>query len=68
MGNFYLLSLTDFESISREYEYMTGVTGKLRLQVVLASFFILCTFWGMGGTFWMQCNARHGKTSPWRTS
>lgn len=57
-GNLYVSSLSDFNSISREYEYMMGVTSKLRLQAILASCFILCMFLGMGGTFWVQCNAR----------
>ena len=61
VGNYYLLSLTDFPTVSRNYEYMMGVTGKLRLQTILAIFFIFCTFLGMGGTFWMQCNARRGE-------
>lgn len=61
VGNYYLLSLTDFSTVSRNYEYMMGVTGKLRLQAILALFFIICTFLGVGGTFWMQCNARRGE-------
>lgn len=61
LGNFYLLSVTDFETVSRDFEYSFGVTGKLRLQVILASFFLLCTFLGMAGTFWLRCNARRSE-------
>lgn len=60
-GNLYLSSLSDFNSVSRNFEYMTGVTSQLRLQTILSLFFIFCTFLGMGGTFWVQCNARRGE-------
>lgn len=65
-GNLYLSSLSDFNSVSRNYEYMMGVTSKLRLQTILASCFILCTFLGMGGTFWVQCNARREEIGLYR--
>ena len=35
-----------------------GTTGTIRLQTILALFFLLCVFLGMGGTFWLRCNAR----------
>lgn len=65
-GNLYMLSLSDFNSVSRNYEYGMGVTNKLRLLTILASFFILCTFLGMGGTFWVQCNARRAEIGLYR--
>ena len=35
-----------------------GTTVTIRLQTILALFFLLCVFLGMGGNFWMSCNAR----------
>ncbi len=58
VGNFYLESVTDFPTISRQFEYTMGTTGTYRLQSGLALFFLLCTFLGVSGTFWLRCNAR----------
>ncbi len=58
VGNFYLESLTPFTTISKQYEFATGTTTNLRLQGGMAFFFLLCTFLGVSGTFWLRCNAR----------
>ncbi len=58
LGNFYMESLTDFPTISQQFEYTMGTTGTFRLQSGLALFFLLCTFLGVSGTFWLRCNAR----------
>ena len=58
IGNYYLASLTDFRTESKNFEYYMGTTGTIRLQTILALFFLLCVFLGMGGTFWLRCNAR----------
>ncbi len=57
-GNFFLESLTSFPTISQQFEYTMGTTGTFRLQSGLAIFFLLCTFLGVSGTFWLRCNAR----------
>lgn len=58
IGNYYLASLTDFRTESKNFEYYMGTTGTIRLQTILALFFLLCVFLGMGGTFWLRCNTR----------
>jgi hypothetical protein len=58
IGNFYMTTLQDFDAVSKNYEFIMGVTGKLRLQMLLCSFFIFCTFLGLSGTFWLRTNAR----------
>lgn len=58
VGNFYLSSLTDFPQVSRQFEYSFGITSKLRMQAMLAGFFLFCTFLGIAGTFWLRGNAR----------
>ena len=61
VGNLYLLKLTDFESIYRYSEFSQGVTNKLRLQISLATFFLICTFLGIAGTFWLRSDSRKGE-------
>ncbi|MDR0746054.1 MAG: ABC transporter permease [Mediterranea sp.] len=61
VGNFYFLKLTDFETIHKQSEFKLGVTNKLRLQSSLAIFFLICTFLGIAGTFWLRSDARRGE-------
>jgi hypothetical protein len=60
-GNLYFLRLTDFETIYRQSESEQGVTNKLRLQSSLTLFFLICTFLGVAGTFWLRSDARRGE-------
>ena len=60
-GNLYFLRLTDFETIYRQSESEQGVTNKLRLQSSLTLFFLVCTFLGVAGTFWLRSDARRGE-------
>ncbi|WP_321480892.1 FtsX-like permease family protein [uncultured Bacteroides sp.] len=57
-GNYYFISLKDFDTIRAEDEDMSGTTNTLRLQSALITFFLLCTFLGVAGTFWLRANAR----------
>lgn len=61
IGNLYFLKLTDFDTIYRHSEFENGVTNKLRLQISLAIFFLICTFLGIAGTFWLRSDARRGE-------
>lgn len=61
LGNAYLLQVTSFDTIFRESEFTHGVTNTLRLQSALAIFFLICTFLGIAGTFWLHSNARRGE-------
>ena len=67
IGNYYLASLTDFETVSKHFEYYMGTTGTIRLQIILAAFFLLCVFLGMGGTFWLRCNSRREEMGIYMT-
>ena len=61
VGNLYMLKLSDFEAIYRHSEFSQGVTNKLRLQISLATFFLVCTFLGIAGTFWLRSDSRKGE-------
>lgn len=61
IGNLYFMTLTDFDTIRHHREIENGVLNKLRLQIGLAVFFLLCTFLGIAGTFWLRGNARRGE-------
>ncbi|NDV81868.1 ABC transporter permease [Bacteroides sp. 51] len=61
VGNLYMLKLTDFDTIYRHSEFSQGVTNKLRLQISLATFFLICTFLGIAGTFWLRSDSRKGE-------
>lgn len=61
IGNFYFLQLTSFDDIYKQSEFQRGVTNKLRLQIGLALFFLVCTFLGIAGTFWLRSDARRGE-------
>lgn len=61
IGNLYFLQLTGFETIRRQSDFLDGVTNKLRLQTVMAIFFLICTFLGIVGTFWLRSDARKGE-------
>lgn len=60
-GNFYFSSVNDFPTLAKETEIIFGTTGTLQLQLCMASFFMLCTFLGMVGTFWFRCQARRNE-------
>lgn len=51
IGNYYLASLTDFRTESKNFEYYMGTTGTIRLQTILALFFCCVSFWGWGVPF-----------------
>lgn len=61
IGNYYYLRLTDFNVMKKDLEFATGVTNTLRLQVSLVIFFLICTFLGIAGTFWLRSEARTGE-------
>lgn len=61
IGNLYFLQLTDFDTIYRLSEFNNGITNTLRLQISLAIFFLICTFLGIAGTFWLRSDSRKGE-------
>lgn len=61
IGNLYFLNLTDFHTIRKHSEFSSGITNTLRLQTGLAIFFLICTFLGVAGTFWLRSDARKGE-------
>lgn len=61
IGNFYYIRLQDFHTIRTESEYQNGSVNKIRMQSALTVFFLLCTFLGVAGTFWIRSNARRGE-------
>lgn len=61
IGNLHFLKLTDFDTIYKNSEFEQGVTNKLRLQTSLTIFFLICTFLGIAGTFWLRSDARKGE-------
>lgn len=61
IGDLYFLKLTDFDTIYKHSEFEQGVTNKLRLQISLTVFFLICTLLGIAGTFWLRSDARKGE-------
>ncbi|MDL2305324.1 ABC transporter permease [Bacteroides sp. OttesenSCG-928-D19] len=61
VGNYHYQTLTSFPAIEAEFEFMYGFTNTMRLQVSMAVFFLLCTFLGVSGAFWMRASARRGE-------
>ncbi|MCD8079319.1 MAG: ABC transporter permease [Bacteroides sp.] len=61
IGNFYYIRLEDFHTIRTDSEYQNGSVNKIRMQSALTVFFLLCTFLGVAGTFWIRSNARRGE-------
>lgn len=51
IGNYYLVSLTDFKTVSKHFEYYMGTTGTIRLQIILAAFFYSVCSWGWAALF-----------------
>lgn len=61
IGNLHFLQLDDFDVIRSNWEYAYGTNNKLRLQTGLTLFFLICTFLGIAGTFWLRSDARKGE-------
>ena len=61
VGNLYFLNLTNFDVIRANISYEAGDTNKLRLQAGLALFFLICTFLGIAGNFWVRADARRAE-------
>lgn len=57
-GNFYISSLTDFGTRHTAYLYRSGITNKLRINVVLAIFFGISLCLGVIGSFYLQTRRR----------
>lgn len=58
LGNYYFADLQSFDNIRKTSEFQSGMTNTMRLQTSLAVFFLLCTFLGISGTFWLRANSR----------
>jgi ABC-type antimicrobial peptide transport system permease subunit len=56
-----LETLTHLEDTWKRNDTASGATNKLRLQTGMASFFLLCVFLGISGTFWLRGQARRGE-------
>ena len=67
IGNYYLVSLTDFKTVSKHFEYYMGTTGTIRLQIILAAFFSTLCVLGDGRTFWLRCNSRREEMGIYMT-
>lgn len=61
IGNFYFQEILDFEQICSHTEFTFGVTNTLRLRIGLSLFFLVCTFLGISGTFWLRSDARRSE-------
>lgn len=61
VGNLHFLQLDDFDVMRSNWEYTKGIKNKLRLQAGLTLFFLICTFLGIAGTFWLRSDARKGE-------
>jgi len=60
IGNFYLMQM---QSLKKQREYQQNISGSdntLRYNILMSGFFLLCTFIGMVGTFWIRSNNRRG--------
>ena len=57
-GNFYARSFRSVEARKRQNESFEGVTGKYRMNIGLAIFFLINLCLGVIGTFWIQTKSR----------
>lgn len=59
IGNYYMRRLTSLKDIRKNYESMS-IDNALYFNILMSAFFLLCTFIGMVGTFWIRSNNRRG--------
>jgi putative ABC transport system permease protein len=60
VGNYYMLSVKSLKSIREDHNQMY-VDNKLHYNILMSVFFMLCTFIGILGTFWIRSNNRRGE-------
>jgi len=58
-GNYYMVHLQSLKDIRKNYEKVYTVN-TLYYNILMSGFFLLCTFIGMVGTFWIRSNNRRG--------
>jgi putative ABC transport system permease protein len=60
VGNYYMMHLQSLKEIRKGYEKVY-IINRLYYNMLMSVFFLLCTFIGMVGTFWIRCNNRRGE-------
>ena len=60
VGNYYIVHLQSLKDIRKNYEKVYTVN-TLYYNILMSVFFLICTFIGMVGTFWIRCNNRRGE-------
>jgi putative ABC transport system permease protein len=60
VGNYYMVHLQSLKDIRKNYEKVYTVN-TLYYNILMSVFFLICTFIGMVGTFWIRCNNRRGE-------
>ena len=60
VGNYYMVHLQSLKDIRKGYEKL-NTDNTLYYNILMSVFFLLCTFIGMVGTFWIRCNNRRGE-------
>lgn len=66
-GNLYGRTATAYTQIIRDYEYQSGTTNRIRLNVALAAFFLVNLCLGVIGTFWLQTRKRSEEAGVMRS-
>ena len=58
VGNWFVRAVTSYEEFLKNYEYTSGVSNEIRLNVAYAIFFLMNLCLGVIGTFWLQTRKR----------
>ncbi len=58
IGNYYLMQMQSLKKLREYQQNASGSDNTLRYNVLMSGFFLLCTFIGMVGTFWIRSNNR----------
>lgn len=57
-GNLFARSIISYPQLIKNYEYQSGTSNKIRLNVAVAVFFLINLCLGVIGTFWLQTRKR----------
>lgn len=57
-GNWFARSIVPYEELLENYEFSSGVSNRIRLNVAYAVFFLMNLCLGVIGTFWLQTRKR----------
>lgn len=66
-GNWFGRTVSSYPQLIRDYEYGSGVTNRIRLNVALAAFFLVNLCLGVIGTFWLQTRKRSEEAGVMRS-